>query len=85
MEIICLSAKNPKTSEMYKEITVGKTYQMIERVTGGQVRIWNDLNRPLNYPSVCFNIAKKISKGVKQCQKCNTKFIGKDNFCRKCA
>jgi len=85
MEIICLSAKNPKTKEIFKEITAGKTYRMIERVQGGYIRILNDLNRALNYPSTCFNIPKKISKGIKQCSKCNVKFIGKNKFCRKCA
>jgi len=84
MEVICLSAKNPRSQEIYKGITVGKKYVMIEKVVGSQIRIWNDSNDPINYPSQCFNIPKQTSKGVKVCNKCQTKFIGKEATCRKC-
>ena len=85
MEIICLSTKHPNSVKLYNGITIGKAYQMIERIPGGYVRIWDDQHNQLNYPVVCFDIPKRLPKGSKQCQMCNTRFIGNNNICIKCA
>jgi len=83
--IKCISIKNEKTGEVYLDITLGKEYKMLERVPVRQVRIWNDRNQPLNYPTICFEIdPPKRTGNLKLCPVCNKRRIYKDNMCNRC-